>query len=295
MDVERMEKLGCELIAFETKDRLKLHGALFSQGRKSRKAIVHFHGMTGNFFSHPLVWELARKSHSAGFDLFSANNRGFGNLTSFRKGKKRLKIGTALEKFTDCIKDIDAAISALQKLGYKEFVLCGHSTGCQKITYYQAKRKNLKVKALLLLAPGDDYNLAKTALKGKFDKAVNVARKMLSEGRGNERMPLWAHPTGYSALRFLSYADTRNPECQLFNYGGKLSLFSKVKVPILAMFGSKETVTDKTPMQMLAKLREKSHSIMLETVLVKGADHGFSGKEKEAVKRIIEFLGRVRL
>jgi alpha/beta superfamily hydrolase len=94
----------------------------------------------------------------------------------------------------------------------------------------------------------------------------------------------------YSAKRFLSYADPKNSEAQAFNYGGKLSLFSSIKIPMLAVFGSKETKTDKAPTQMLKVLEEKSRSELLVTKEIKGADHPFVGYEDETAKAVLDFL-----
>jgi len=283
-----IKKLLGELIEFKTKDNLTQYGFLKKSKQGNKKLIIHVHGMCGDFFRFPLTWILSKEIEKTDKDLFVINTRGAGLITRFYKGKQKKLIGTANEKFEESIIDIDAAIKTGKELGYKEFILSGHSTGCQKITYYQAKKKNKQVKALLLLAPGDDYNLAKTKLKKKFSKAVAIAKQMAAKGKSNEQMPKWVTP--YSAKRFLSYADTKNTECQLFNYSGKLKIFSSIKEPTLAVFGSKETRTDKTPKEMLKALQEKSSSSMLVTAEIKGAKHSFKGFEKQTSKIISNFL-----
>ncbi|MFA5125439.1 MAG: DUF1749 domain-containing protein [archaeon] len=283
-----MKKMIGELIEFKTKDNLTIHGFLKKSREGNKKLIIHIHGMCGDFFRFPLTWVLSKKIEKTDKDIFLINTRGTGLITRFFKGKKRKLIGTANEKFEESIYDIDAAIKTGKELGYKEFILSGHSTGCQKISYYQEKKKNNKVKALLLLAPGDDYNLAKTKLNKKFKKAVLMAKKMVSKGKGEKQMPEWVTP--YSAKRFLSYADTKNIECNLFNYSGELKVFSKIKEPILVVFGTKEPKTDKTPKEMLELLRKKTNSKILITVEIKGAKHSFNGFEEQTSKTIRNFL-----
>jgi len=276
------------MITYKSKEGFNLHGALYKSKKGNKQVIIHQHGMIGNFFGFPLINEEIKFLKGSAYDLFSTNNRGFGTVSNFYYKKKKVKIGTALEKFEDCIKDVNSAIESMRALGYTEFILQGHSTGCQKVAYYQAKTNNPKVKALILLAPVDDYNLAKTNLGKKFMKAVLFAKKMVKMKKGGELTPKWI--SYYSAKRFLSYADPKNAEAQLFNYSGKLKLFSNIKVPVLAIFGSKERKTDKIPTQMLKVLEEKSRSNLLITKEIKGADHPFIGYEKETAKAVLDFL-----
>lgn len=278
-----------KLVEFKTKDELILNGFLHKTRKNNKTAIIFIHGMSGNFFGFKLINELYNKLEKTKYDIFSINTRGFGLITKFKKADgQRIQIGTAFEKFEECLIDIEAAIKTLQQLKYKEFILMGHSTGCQKITYYQAKKQNKKIKALILLAPADDYNLQKTSLGKKFEKAVNLAKKMVKDKKGNNQM--LAYENKYSAKRYLSFANSKNNESQLFNYDGKLKLFSKIKEPVLAIFGELETPTNISPKQMLEKLAQKTSSTNFEAQLIEKADHGFKEKEKEVAEKIKQFL-----
>jgi len=284
----RTKTLPSTIIKFLTTDGLEMYGALFKSKTNNRKIIIHEHGMCGNFYSSSLILDLAEGLQKTKYDLLSVNNRGSGFINRFQKGKKKVQIGTAFEKFEECIKDIDSAIKVATELGYKEIILSGHSTGSQKVTYYQAKKKNKKVKALLLLAPADDYNLQIIENGKKFGKIVNLAKQMVKGGKGEKQLTCVKNK--YSAKRYLSLVDPKMVEMQLFNYSGKLKLFSTLTCPILAMFGSKEEATNITPGEMLEILLEKSNSKNLITVEVYGANHQFKGYEKETVENIIGFL-----
>ena len=175
------------LVTFLAGDGLVLHGFLAEKGRPGR-CIVYVHGMSGNFYHSVLAKVLARKASKAGYSTFMMNTRGHdwmarGSAFSGRK-IKRVTIGTAVERFEDCVRDIDGALRFLKKRGYSEFVLAGHSTGCQKILYYQYKRKARGVKALIHLAPEDDYNLNKRDLKKRWDRLVRKSRALSRSGKG---------------------------------------------------------------------------------------------------------------
>jgi alpha-beta hydrolase superfamily lysophospholipase len=284
--VELMEKLGVDLIKFKTKDGLMLDGFISKSRPKNKKLIIHLHGMTGDFFRGFFLPTWIRKLNGTKYDLFSINTRGYGLITKFYCGKEKKLIGTAHEKIEETIYDIDAAIKTGKKLGYKEFILAGHSTGCQKVTYYQSKKKNKKVKALLLLSPCDDYNLEKVRID--YQKALHIAKKMVANGKGNDILP--KEISNYSAKSYLSFADPKNVEAQLFNYSGKLKHFSNIKVPILALFGGKDAFADKNAKEMLEVLRKKTKSKLFVTSIIPNAIHVYSGKEKEVAKVIADFL-----
>lgn len=287
-----MKTLKSILVSYKSIDGFTLQGALSKSRATNKKVVIYEHGMHSNFFSAPLAMEIAQTLCSTNYDLFTTNNRGMGLITRFNKGKEKIKIGTALEKFEECIFDIDGAIKTMQHMGYKDIILLGQSTGCQKITYYQSVKKNKKVKGLILLSPTDDYNFRIAELGEKFKSAVLLAKKMIARGEGGKIMPNWA--SRYSPKRFLSYAEAKNVEADLFNYSGKMKHFSSIKIPILAIFGSNEEhIGNKTPAQMLKILKEKTNSTLLVTEEIKGDNHEFEFHPKKVTKAILGFLSKL--
>jgi pimeloyl-ACP methyl ester carboxylesterase len=279
-----------ELVKFTTKDGLRLDGFLSRSKSHNRKAIMNVFGMTSNFFSSARYGALCAAAKGGDTDIFLANNRGMGVVNSFHTaGKRRRYIGTAREKFEECLFDIEGAVKLLTKLGYKEIILQGHSTGCQKVAYYCSKRKDPRVKGMILLAPCDDYNLSRQVqLKDKFPLAVKKAKEMVRSGKGIEFTPEWI--SHYTARRFLSYADTKNVEARLFNYDSDLREFSRIRQPILAVFGSKEEYLTKPVRECMSILASKTGSDDFEWKIISGADHSFVGKEKELVKITLKWV-----
>src|SRR3989338_3173895 len=125
--------------------------------KKTKTAWIHLHGMNDFSTSERFLDSLRNVALENNFAFFSFGNRGMGHISVFRKFEKKtvnyVTLGTSMEKFEHCIYDIDGAINALRKEGYKKFVLSGHSTGCNKILYYYSKTKNPSVRALVLLSP----------------------------------------------------------------------------------------------------------------------------------------------
>ncbi len=268
------------LIEFKAKDGSILNGFLTGP-RKSRKCVIYVHGMTGNFYGSNLQFHIAKEISSSGYSLFTINTRGHDAVAVIKRVKgssrDRFVAGTDLEKFEESVLDIDAAILALKNLKFSEIVLAGHSTGCQKVAYYQYKKKSKEVKGIILLAPADDYAIQKKTLGNRFEHTIAFSRKMAKEGRGNEPNP--KIPSHFSPNRFLSLTDPKRPESRIFNYDGDLKEFSSINIPICAAFGSREEYAVKPILQYLKILKSKTSSMSFTGVMVDGAGHSFRKQE----------------
>src|SRR3989344_4152862 len=243
-----------ELVNFFTSDGLRLYG--FLSETKGTAGIIYLHGMTGNFYWRDFISTLSDVVAKNKIMLLTFGNRGAGVISKFYTPKSKSKIfGTNLEKFEDCIKDIDAAISFLGKYGCKKIFLVGHSTGCQKSAYYMAKTNDNRVAGIVLLAPADDYGLYKKKFGNKMKKLLQVSRKMISEGKGNELMPKYSEEIPYSAQRLNSVVDLKRAEARVFNYETALEFVKKIRAPMLAVFGTKEEHAVIAPRKMLDMIK----------------------------------------
>jgi pimeloyl-ACP methyl ester carboxylesterase len=288
MSAEKFKTMKGALLHYKTKDGLNLVGFLVKSKKANKKVILHIFGMSGNFFQSDRYAALSEKTEKSNFDLFFAGNRGMGLLTPFTLKKKKAIIGTAKEKFKDCVFDISASINLLSRLGYTEIFLAGHSTGCQKIVYYNYIKKDRRVKGLILLAPADDYNIAVKEFGKKFKKAVSIAENMIKHKKGDEITPKWI--SLYTAKRFLSYADPKNVESRIFNYDSKLKEFSSIKCPVLAVFGDNDQYLVKPAKQYMKILEKRTSSRKFSWIILDGADHSFSGMEKQLAAVMLDWL-----
>jgi pimeloyl-ACP methyl ester carboxylesterase len=282
-----------ELISFECADKLELEGMLCAPTR-SKTCVVHVHGMTDNFHGIGMIDNLMHAAFRNEMSFFTFNNRGMGTITIFQKLRHHLTfrtLGTAFENFKDCILDIDAALKMLRERGYRNFILSGHSTGCQKVTYYQYRKNARSVRGLVLLAPADDLNNQIRMLGPKKHKEwLQIARRMVRSGKGKELMPAEVEPTYFSAKRYYELYRPGSLEGNLFNYEGGLKAVSKIKTPILAIFGSKEEFAAMPPRRMLKILDGKYVHPYSRGVLIKDADHCFCLQEDEAEAAVSKWL-----
>ncbi len=282
-----------ELISFEAADKLELEGMLCAPVR-SRTCLVHVHGMTDSFYGLSLVDNLMHSAIRNEMSFFSFNTRGKGTITSFSKLRHHLifrTIGTSFENFKDCVLDIDAALKTLRERGYRNFILSGHSTGCQKIAYYQSRRNARSVRGIILLSPADDFNYQIKLLgKKKHKESLQVARRLVRTGRGKDLMPVEHEPSYFSAKRYYELYRPGSVEGNLFNYESKMKQISKIKIPVLSVFGSKEEFAAMPPRKMLKILSHKFQHPYSKTALIMDADHCFCLQEEDVEAVVSKWL-----
>lgn len=278
-----------------TKDGLELQGLLFEPDKKTANVLVHIHGWVGNFYEHKFIDFIAKEATSKGFSFLTFNNRGAGivnNVIQRKKINSYVIIGGSLEEFKYCVFDIGAVMNFLENKGYKNIVLQGHSLGCQKATFYEYKTKDKRVKGLILLAPVDDVSLVKAKLKNKYNKSLNIAKKMIKNGKGDSPVPEWmAFYPLLSAKMFLNIADPKSDSGRLFDREGDLKEIKGINLPILVVFGSKEDDYQLNPVNALKLLREKNKNC--KTKLIHDSGHGFTDFEKQLSKLIANWLKNI--
>lgn len=233
--------------------------------------LIFVHGMGSNFYRSALKKAFLSMAPLAGLGILSFNNRG-------------AERGTEDEKFRTCLSDMDAAAEFARRHGHRKLVLAGHSTGCQKIAYWQARRRHHAVAGLVFLAPADDYAVLRRDLGKRFDAKVAWARKQVAKGRGHAQVSgLYER---FTAERFLSVASERAIEANIFRYEGRLTHFRRIRDPILAVFGENEEFSAIPPQRMLEILRGKTSSADFDEWLIPETGHSFKGCETELANSV---------
>lgn len=251
----------------------------WAQGpRRSRTLLLFVHGMGGNFYRSVSKKEMLVRAPRHGIDVLSFNNRG-------------CEKDVAQERFTDCVHDIDAAVAFGRAHGYRRFILLGHSTGCQKVTYYQYRRRNPRVAALVLAAIGDDYAIARRDLGSRYNRVLSRVRRLVKTGRGGTILAEKGC-LGFTARRFLSVADPAHVEARLFNLAGPMREFRSIATPTLAVLPEREEYACAPVPAMARLLCQRSRADVFKAVIIPRADHSFHGVEREATAVILDWLAR---
>ncbi|KAJ3956148.1 hypothetical protein N0V92_007330 [Colletotrichum tropicale] len=87
------------------------------------------------------------------------------------------------------VEDISALVRYLRGIGKKKIVLMGHSTGCQDSVEY-TKHKEDPVDGFILQGPASDReSIVDFITPELYKKGVDLAEKMIAEGKAGEAMP----------------------------------------------------------------------------------------------------------
>ncbi len=278
------------VIEIITPKKFVLNGLWFGP-LKPKKVIILVHGLMSSAFSmRGVVQELVDEETA----VVTFNNRGHELVASVKQivgtERKYHTIGMAHEVFTDCVDDIDGALRTIRAQGVKEIYLAGHSTGCQKITYW-AHKNGKGVKGLILLAPLSDW--AGDRKKPQLRKAVAIAKRMVKAGKAHELLPpgAWWHYA--DAQRFLSLYTPDSIE-EIFSYAQpekKPKIYQSVKLPTLVLFAGDDEYSERPAEKLVEWFTKNSKSKRFQTEVVKGVDHSFKEGElhvASAVRRWID-------
>lgn len=302
---------ACRLVTFEAalrrSDAVALAGLLYEPKRRvagagpasspARRAIIWLHGGGGaSVFESRRTNLLARLFVDRGIAFFPFNNRGSGVV---RRAGRDLG-GAAFERIRDCVADIDGAIRELWRRGYRDLTLAGHSTGANKIAVYDHYKPRNRARRYVLIAGGDDTGLLYAHLgKRRFGAALTKARAMIKARRGDVLAP---GDFGSAMMSWRSLYDVANPngDYNVFPFleamrGVRLSrrppfrYIHAIRKPSLYVYGERDEYCFGDVPRCIAILSQHV-SDRAELVVMRDADHGFSGREEELGALITDWI-----
>ncbi|KKQ78233.1 MAG: hypothetical protein A3A96_00915 [Candidatus Zambryskibacteria bacterium RIFCSPLOWO2_01_FULL_39_39] len=277
------------IVQIKTPDNLWLH-ALHLRVPNSKTIFLNIHGTASNFYEEYFIEVLTEKLAHQGISMLSTNNRGTGVYDAWQGN------GAAVEKFSDCLIDIDSWIEFALEQGYEKIILSGHSLGTEKITYYMIRGKYAgKVSALVLLAPATSSG-SEPLLVQDYEKKIEYARNLVREDKGKVFLDRNAYGNimPKSAESYVDFSDL-NPEFDdaLPFHKKHLPSFRKIKIPILAVIGDQEEYTVIPITEALDLIRKENSNA--KTVQILDCDHDFQDNEEKLSEILIQFLGENNL
>jgi len=289
--------MNYELVSIKTKDKLDLYGILKESKRKNA-ILIHIHGTASNFYEEDFMEQFAKELPNIGISVLSTNNRGAYVYDSYQKS------GGAVEKFEDCVIDVDEWIKFAMKKSFNKIILSGHSLGTEKIVYYMTNGTYVgKVSSIILLAPADSWGYHRhneTYEQSEYyEKKINAflkkAKKLISERKGDEFLDRYSYGEVMpkSASSFVDFLDEKSELLKALPFSlRKLDNYRKINVPIFVAIGDKKEFTA-IPIKEALKLMNKENS-RTETHQIKNCNHDFEGKEEELTNLIKQFLDNIK-
>jgi pimeloyl-ACP methyl ester carboxylesterase len=283
------------IVSVETTDGLTLHGLLNEPEDTSKTIIIHLHGCGGNFYGNRYFGLLAKAVCDLGVAYLQTNNRGAG-VYEFEKGT--VPHGVALEKFEDCLLDIDAWIEFALQQGFENIILEGHSYGTEKSVYYMNKGKYAdKIIGIILFGFSDNVGYQAGYEKQSSKDYRSEAQRLVDEGKPYhllDDLDAYCGEMPVSAQTYLDtfHEDSEDAKALPFHKGQGLEYFRNITVPMLGVISDNEageyTII---PIKEAAALLQ-SENELAEVQIIPGTDHVFTGKEEEMVEIVTNFVQR---
>ncbi|XP_066396962.1 UPF0613 protein PB24D3.06c-like [Miscanthus floridulus] len=275
--------------------RNQLRGALFKYGPKSAQVafrtgdfnhqVIFIGGLTDGLLAtdylEPLSLALEVEKWSLVQPLLSSSYTGYG-ISSLEQD--------ALE--------LDQLISYLiNKENSEGVILLGHSTGCQDIVHYM--RTNFAcskvVSGVILQAPVSDREYRATL--PETAEMIDLAAKMISEGRGMDLMPREANPdapiTAYRYHSLCSYMgddDMFSSDLSEDQLRQRLGHMSTTQCQVIFSMGDEyvpEYVDKEALVDRLCRALGGAEKVEIEW-----GNHALSNRVQEAVRAIVDFVKR---
>lgn len=271
-----------------TEDGLKLPMVHFNSKEKDI-CVIFIHGMCqtiiDNYFT--TVWGNILSESNIGF-LYE-HNRGHSieNDIVMKDGSFK-RCGCMYEIFEDSIYDIDLAINKAKELGYKRFILMGHSYGCNKLIYYYYKKKP-DILGLILASAPDMVGL-QLYRQNDYEELTKEAKENIDNGEPTKILSNLIED--YMYMSSGTYYNWFNKNSNLdnlpvMNNSKNWYQFESIDVPVLTFSGSNETDN----YLHLDLLKEKAKNCNdFEYRYINNTDHFYNGKELEIGNIILNWI-----
>ena len=286
-----------ELCRVITSDGLELQG-LWMQGRNPT-AVLHTHGIAGNFYENRFIDNVADAVRGRGMGLLTANNRGHDYMSdSIRTSEDGtldyVQIGGIYEIFDQSITDVAAWVDFLNAGGVRRIILMGHSHAALKVTHYLSVTGDSRIAGLVLLSPSDDFGCQRARLGDGFDAALAVAEKLVASDHGRDLMPGHYFHYPVSAQTYLDIFRPDSP-LRMFNISGTegvgLEALGTIEVPVLVVVGSVEEAFVGDPREYLAGIEKAmGRAETFRGRVIEGAPHNYLGSDEQVAHHVGEWL-----
>lgn len=276
-----------QLVYVRSEDDIVNGGAIFAPPKDWARpiAVIWVHGWGVNFY-FPTYVAIGRALADRGYTCITVNTRmhDIGTIAGRRRGR-RIRGGGYWGVASEEVRDLAAWIDLTEERGFGRVVLAGHSAGWAAVRAYQAEMRDPRVVALVLASgmvwakpePTDPELLAR-------------ATGLVADGRGEDllRLPNRSFPSFVSAATFLDIHNTPPELVDFFGVQTPNPGVARIRCPILAFFGTRGDVGTESDLEMLksAIRRQASGPRRVDTVMIRGADHMYTGEEAQVAQTI---------
>jgi pimeloyl-ACP methyl ester carboxylesterase len=215
-----------------------------------------------------------------------------GNVAGYRDGK-RLRGGGYWGVRSEAVRDIAAWIDFAGDRGFDKVILVGHSAGWAIVRAYQGEKRDRRVVGVVLASgavkaytPPSDADQQAEATRQHAE-----AIRLVADGRGDDlqRIPNRPFPAFISAATFLDDANTPMEYGDFFGEKTPNPAVTRIRCPLLAFFGTRESeIGTEADLELIKTSIQRlpSGPSRVDTVMIRGADHMYSGEEEQVARTI---------
>lgn len=162
----------CRMVRIYTRDGHPIHGAIFEPEQKDDRvtAVIHSHGTLGNFYFNPFIYVFAEFYNRNGIALLCFNHTTHDGIAESDVDGRLKYIGGSISEFATCLDDFNAVRRFLSSIGYRKFVMQGHSLGCERVVFDQ--RRSNENWPIILLAPVNSYATQTAWCRDRLETSV---------------------------------------------------------------------------------------------------------------------------
>jgi alpha-beta hydrolase superfamily lysophospholipase len=277
----------------ETGDGLDLRGALIrprGADAPSGPLLLWVHTRQLGF-AEPEYVAIGRLMAADGWHFATVETRGHDFGAWYRTPEGPSLHGSAWERFSDCVLDLEAWVEAARDMGYGRVVLVGHGFGGAKALTFQAQRQHPEVAAVVLASSA-------SAVRDKLPHHLSeMARRMVAEGRGLDLMPWSTGEDSYASTVSAEYYVSRSiMRKELYGTATLPPAIARVRCPVIAWFGRQEDRPNRRGAEFLEWIAANAvQSPQVDTFLIDGLEFFYRGGEKAVAQHLAASLRRVGL
>ncbi len=276
-----------DLVSVINGDGVKLDGAFLApETGKSQSgpvdAVLLIHGSTGSFYTGSTII-MAEDLRNQGYPCLSLNTTA--HDTVWYNGSNSTYYGVGFEILDRSRLDLKAGIDYLAEAGFRRIAVLGHSMGAVRASYYAATESDERVATVIPVSPvrlSYSYFMDSEDAE-EFKAIIQRADELEAQDKAQELMAVnFPISQMFSAA---SYLDKHGPG-ERYNL---VTLAPKIKVPLFALSGSRETHS---------RLRDMARDLATAAVnspraeyaIIEGGVHALNNRQGEAATAVLGWL-----
>ena len=287
-----------ELVRIVTRDRVELVGFYCAPTEGARRAVLHVHGLAGNFYENRFVSHIASAVVARGLAFLSMNGRGHDyrseNLRGDGETTDVVLGGATHDIFENSVFDISAGADYLERRGHEGIYFEGHSLGTSKVVSYLANEGDERAVGLVLIAPPEMVAINAERSSGRTGEIASEAASLVESGEGEALLEGAGYVVPFSAATYVSmYGEASRNDVFPFRLGesGDYSELASVRVPVLVAYGTADEAAYVSPDEAVRLIKLAATGAPgVRSMLAEGANHVFWGAEGALADAVASFV-----